>query len=415
MLVPICRSLFAAAVAALALAAPAGAATSSLSATVTTEQPPAAGTQQAARLVLGLAVSSGGQPQRQQSIVFDLPAGLVLDGTGFATCSPDAINAAGAGACDPASRVGSGSGLMVLGPQQSQLPIGVTAFNGGPGSVTLYLQTSMFSIAVPAALAASPDPGFGRRLAIDVPERISQPVAGLTAEIRSLALKFSARRPGGVTFASVGACPSTPARSTVTWAAGDYAIPTVAHAAATCSLGVLPPESPLASPPGPNAIAIDGGARYTRDPDVVINPVWSTTGADAIQLSHDPAFASASLRPIALSVPWTLAAGGGTRTVHARFVRDGDVLPEVYTDAIVLDPARPAIRAAAIAGGKLRVKAADRFSGVAKMQVGPRKSARLKRVRFRPVSPAPRGKRVFVRVIDRAGNASGWRRAKAAR
>ena len=139
-------------------------------------------------------------------------------------------------------------------------------------------------------------------------------------------------------------------------------------------------------------------------------------------------------------MPWQLASSGPERLpkiVYARF-RGGDAGRETYTDDIILDEVPPTLLGASIAGSpggrasaaaakrprRVRVRARDANSGVARVQVSKSRSARGATTK-RLVSRTRKGKRrltttvrmriapgrVWVRVADAAGNFSRWRRA----
>jgi hypothetical protein len=169
-----------------------------------------------------------------------------------------------------------------------------------------------------------------------------------------------------------------------------------------------------APPPGFPGVTINGGDRYTNDPDVTLDVVWLpfTTG---FVVSNDGGFRSAVELPVAASLPWTLDDTGAEklpRTIYLRFA-GVDGARETYQDDIVLDQTAPLLlRAARTGRATLRLRARDEVSGVDRMQVTTSRRRPGRARRFRPVTTfrAARGP-VFVRVRDRAGNWSAWRRA----
>ena len=167
------------------------------------------------------------------------------------------------------------------------------------------------------------------------------------------------------------------------------------------------------------SIAINDGDRYTNDPNVrvAIKPPFT---AMSLKLSNTAGDFSASetlrLGPGAVRYyEWRLdtRTPGDVKTVHVRFVPTGPVATELADDIIVLDQRRPEVSTASISGARLRVKARDNRSGVKRIQVTrdparPGKSRKFKSAV--ELSGAPR--RVYVRVLDGAGNRSKWRVAR---
>ncbi len=178
---------------------------------------------------------------------------------------------------------------------------------------------------------------------------------------------------------------------------------------------------------GPAGISINDGAIFTNDEDVEIHFVWPY-GAGSLLLSNDGGFGSASPGTVVSTIPWTLQPSGPERlpkTVYLRLPGFPAGSDTTYTDDIILDQTAPLVRSAvarprgarvstSTRRGKspriLKLRAADRTSGVSRMQLkraGSRPGAWL---RFRSKSKLKlNGKRVLVRVRDRAGNASKWK------
>lgn len=193
----------------------------------------------------------------------------------------------------------------------------------------------------------------------------------------------------------------------------------------------------FAAPPRPDqGISINRGAQFTNDPEVQVSLAWPERATDA-RLSNDGGFFNAQSRDLLPEVSWTLDSSGSERlpkTVYARFQGLGVDPSKTFQDDIILDETAPAIKSVSISGTgggssalarsngdkesrkvkrvNLRVKASDRTSGVRWIQAGPKKSTKIKRVKYRRsvrVSLASSG--LWVRVIDGAGNASRWKRA----
>lgn len=224
-------------------------------------------------------------------------------------------------------------------------------------------------------------------------------------------------------------------------------------AEATATVHVTP-----APPAGELGISINDGAIATSDPHVTLSLVWPRLAETAL-ISNDGGFGAAgsttSLGLIA-RVPWTLASSGPERLpkiVYLRF-RGGESGRETYTDDIILDQRPPQVVAASVAQAPAAAAAAatgarakrkkkptakakrptltvtgkDDNSGLRQLQLARRrggkpfltkqlvrgnsKGRRSQRVTLRV--PAGRGK-LFARVIDVAGNGSGWKAVRRTR
>lgn len=170
----------------------------------------------------------------------------------------------------------------------------------------------------------------------------------------------------------------------------------------------------LRPPPGEPGITINDGDRYTNDVHVTIDVIWPPF-TEKIVLSNDGGFRDPLRLRIRRRVEWTLDPGRGdvtSRTVYARFIDNNGRVPETFLDDIILDTTAPVVKNATVAGDVLTVTAADRISGVRKMQVAhdrrhPRPWERFQHRKLLRNSSAP----LWVRVRDGAGNRSGWRRA----
>lgn len=205
-------------------------------------------------------------------------------------------------------------------------------------------------------------------------------------------------------------------------------------------LGPGPGPSPLPGPAGGGhvGVSINGGARYTNDPQVRISVVWPA-GASNLLISNDGGFGRSRTFRVGRTVSWRLDSSGPERlpkTIYARF--DGST--QTFQDDIILDETAPRVVTATVApqgGGTTRatslgsgtkksrnraktfritVKAVDRTSGVSHLQVtaSKRKPGRLLKHRSRLTvkvsgGQAPR----YVRARDRAGNYGKWYRLKA--
>lgn len=193
-----------------------------------------------------------------------------------------------------------------------------------------------------------------------------------------------------------------------------------------------PPPAPIGFN-GTEGVTIGAGALYTNDPAVELTIV-APSGATDVLLSNDGGFATPDRRPIGDHHAWTLVASGLSerlpRAVYVRFANAATVSAQTFTDDIILDTIPPTatvatyqpapVGAAATAARTrrfiVRVRARDNASGVAKMQfaVSRRRPSRLRRYARRVTVRAARPP-AWVRVTDRAGNVSKWRRVRARR
>jgi hypothetical protein len=173
-------------------------------------------------------------------------------------------------------------------------------------------------------------------------------------------------------------------------------------------------------------VSINGGDKYTNDPDVdlTIADLSFRASSAPLLIANNPIFDGAEeveADPAGDVYPWTLdtsAAPGQPRTVYVKVTsriesQEGVFSDEIVSDGIVLDELAPVVKALALRrGGRVAVRARDRISGLARMQVTTR---RTKPGAWRPYARTARVSRrarvAWVRVRDRAGNRSKWRRA----
>ena len=181
-------------------------------------------------------------------------------------------------------------------------------------------------------------------------------------------------------------------------------------------------EVRLAPPPGPRGVSINGGAPFTRDPLVTVVVRWPALATDLF-VSNDGGFGTFGSFGVAPAIPWRLDTTGPERlpkTIYVRFA-GGESGNETYQDDIVLDQTSPLLESAVAtapaarrSSARLKLRARDAGSGVAAMQVAPTPRAAPAFVGFRSVSRQriPRKGAVYVRLQDRVGNTSKWRRVK---
>jgi hypothetical protein len=179
--------------------------------------------------------------------------------------------------------------------------------------------------------------------------------------------------------------------------------------------------------PPVGAVSVAGGATTTRTAAVTLD-VAATDGSwvTDVALSNDGA--TWTTRPYSPSQSWTLACGGGTRTVHAKWKDAAGNWSAASTDTIVLDavlpttsaPGRSFVAGTALSAGKVPVRltwsGADATSGVASYELSQSTdgaawttvSATLTSGSLnRPLS-AGHSYRFRVRATDAAGNVGGW-------
>jgi hypothetical protein len=207
---------------------------------------------------------------------------------------------------------------------------------------------------------------------------------------------------------------------------------------------------------GEPGISINGGAVYTNNPNVVLSVGWPFD-TDSARVSNDGGFANAQLFDAAPTFPWVLQTSGEERLPKTVYIRYGD---KQYTDDIILDRTAPKIDKATGKGGKAASAShSERSLGTSMAKKKPKKKPKTKTVTVQLTArdnasgvaatqmalvikkagawvkvPVPKGagiiydkaqaitlkltkvpaatKYVFVRVGDKAGNASGWRKIK---
>lgn len=177
------------------------------------------------------------------------------------------------------------------------------------------------------------------------------------------------------------------------------------QAQATVHVGVPPP-------PGSPGISITRGARFSSTPAVDIAVVWPV-GATTMSFSNAGGAPPITV-PVGRMMRWRLddnVRRGQASTVLVTF--DADFNKTVLKDQIVLDAQRPKVSRAALRRARLVVTATDDISGVARVQTAIDRARPAKALPYtRVLRLAKRTRVLWVRVIDRAGNRSAWRRVK---
>ena len=189
--------------------------------------------------------------------------------------------------------------------------------------------------------------------------------------------------------------------------------------------GYDPGKPTPAKPKGRVGMTIDDEAQYTNDPNVDLSLVWPS-GTQTVLVSNDGGFRNAKEIDVDKSIPWKLSESGSERLPKTVYVRFGSS-SQTFTDDIILDQTKPTISSATVGGTatasaavtataskartyRVRLRAKDATSGVAKVQFAHRKRhpstpRTFKRVSRYKATRAPK----YVRVRDRAGNYSRWR------
>ena len=170
---------------------------------------------------------------------------------------------------------------------------------------------------------------------------------------------------------------------------------------------------------GTTGVSINAGAAFTTSPGVMLT-IHEPAGATGVTISNDGGFATPTTSAIACgdTYSWMLASTGSDRlpkTVYVRFSGPGIDSDKTFTDDIVLDQAPPMLNSATLRKGTTRyaltVRASDKGSGVARVQLASSRTAKRvtsyrygSKIRVRYKATAR-----FARVIDRAGNVGKWR------
>jgi len=175
-------------------------------------------------------------------------------------------------------------------------------------------------------------------------------------------------------------------------------------------------------------VTINKGAQFTRTPNVTVN-VKSPPNTSSFLFSNDGGFLAPAVFVPDDTVQWTLDSSGPERlpkTIYVRFLL-GAITSQTYQDDIILDEVPPKVSDASVAPAaaasgatisrlkawRVKVKARDSNSGVAKVQVtvDKRKPGRLLKYKTKfTIRSAKRPK--FLRARDRAGNYSKWRKLR---
>ncbi len=188
-----------------------------------------------------------------------------------------------------------------------------------------------------------------------------------------------------------------------------------------------PPAPPLGGG-GAIGVSANDGAQFTNSPNVKLSVTWPFGSFNAV-ISNDGGFKVQTVLPLAAELPWRLASSGPERlpkTVYVRF----DANSQTFTDDIILDETPPLLTSAVISRNdaaasiraatarttyKVRFRASDRTSGVARVQLASSKSKPRRATKFKSSLAISGPKPKWARVQDRAGNYSRWRKLTAKR
>jgi hypothetical protein len=186
-------------------------------------------------------------------------------------------------------------------------------------------------------------------------------------------------------------------------------------------------RGPGGGSPGPPSLAINGGAEYTNDPRVTLT-LGPSNWLFEVEISNDGGFGQSKTVPPSQSgrYAWRLQSSGPERLPKTVYLRTTGMGSHTVADDIVLDERPPQITSLSVAGrtsgarsaatARLRVRVRDRVSGVASMQVTSNKRRPGKWKTFKASSSVrTNASTLWVRVRDRAGNASRWRGLKVKR
>lgn len=201
----------------------------------------------------------------------------------------------------------------------------------------------------------------------------------------------------------------------------------------------------------PEGVSINDGEEFTASENVVVSVVGSATAVKAI-LSNDGGFKTSETFDLinnSADIPWKLQSsreGTFTKIVYVKYVSRFGSQSQAQTDDIILDTTKPVLanatavaaaptgsavqvlrisaKAKASGGVRMSLRGSDTISGIGTIEVRsaankPATKVKVSRVdgkadgkpraAAQTVTLKTTAKRLQVRVIDRAGNASAWR------
>jgi len=200
----------------------------------------------------------------------------------------------------------------------------------------------------------------------------------------------------------------------------------------------------------PEGVSVNNGDEFTSSQSVTVSVVGPASATKAL-LSNDGGFKDAQTFDLvsnAADIPWTLQSskeGTFTKIVYVRFVSKLGSTLSTQSDDIILDTTKPVISVASAAstsstggavtvarvqqatkakGVKLTLKGSDTISGIGSIEVRSSAAKAATAVKLKSVAGKTDGKprsanqtvvlattakKLQVRVLDRAGNASAWK------
>lgn len=170
-------------------------------------------------------------------------------------------------------------------------------------------------------------------------------------------------------------------------------------------------------PEGDPGVSIEDAADYVKSPNVRLFLVWPE-GATQVKVSNDGLFRSSKTFDVKETIPWTLKSSGAERlpkTVYIRFIGETvDSTKSRFTDDVILDETPPRLDRADLqrtspTSGVLTTTGFDALAGIAKVEVRKNRRKRGKLYRYREsISVRVPAGGAWVRLLDWAGNGSGW-------
>lgn len=193
--------------------------------------------------------------------------------------------------------------------------------------------------------------------------------------------------------------------------------------------------SSVSSSPG---VSINDGNPYTNDPQVELNLAWPDFATE-VRISNDGGFGASRTASFSVreTIAWKLddsVKGAFTKVIYIKFIGKGIDSSRIYTDDIILDSTPPIITEVTSSsspsnsssvkilslrivdkGQKLLIKAKDNLSGIGRVQIKTSLNGLITslstpnpKAATRTINISTKKKRLYTRVVDRAGNASRW-------
>ena len=180
----------------------------------------------------------------------------------------------------------------------------------------------------------------------------------------------------------------------------------------------------------PLGVSIQSGAIYTNSTSVTVSLSWPR-GSIAAIVSNDGGFMNQTRFSLSDSVAWVLQSSGNERlpkAVYVKFVLADGSRSSVYSDDIILDQTAPVllgvtgsasnssgVSIASVLSARLTINASDSNSGLGSIELRRSEGAEVVSVEVDDPGASVHYANVTsesgslqVRVVDRAGNGSGW-------